>query len=315
MLRIPRFFWPSNFHDHSELYVDTLMLAKITKWTEPTKVWGEILEVFGSCGNIQAEKLAIKNECHHRDYPIVEIPIQMKNKINLSMFDQVDALVFSVMDSRSKAIGIAFSCEELDDGSFQAGVHVSNVTCFLEKDSSLDKYIYERATTIWLENTVYHMLPEEFKTQCTLYPATDKPCISVFWNVSANGQVSHKKFQQTIIKSCAVLTAYDMENIANGASAEEIQVYHGYTRENLVTTLKQMKEVAMLLKEKRTKHTLVDTMYGSTFFINTQTHEPVYMMVVDHEQMRTLFTEFTFFANFSIGEFIFDKFPHLAILR
>lgn len=313
-LKIPRVLWPKHFYYKPELYEKTLIVAEITEWTEPKKAWGKIVEVLGDCHSIHVEKLAIAKEFYLHDHAVLQFPIETQNKLDLSNSSRVESFVFSVIDPRFKSVQIAFSCEKLHTGNFEAGVHISDISSFVKKSSSLDEYIFQRASTLWLEGTAYQILPEDLRIQCSLFPNEDKPCISVFWEISPNGEVSNKRFKQTIINASALVSPFEIQNIAN-ETEEKFEVYNGYSRNCLFSTIKQMMTVAVLLKAKRTQNTILDVIYTSAFYINKQTGTPIHMTVVEHEQRRMIFSEFSFFANFLIGDFIFEKFPHLSILR
>lgn len=84
--------------------------------------------------------------------------------------DLRDECIFTIDPETAKDLDDAVSCKELPNGNLKVGVHISDVAFFLEEGSDLDKTVSKRATTIYLVNNTYHMLPLELCLQCSLLP-------------------------------------------------------------------------------------------------------------------------------------------------
>lgn len=103
--------------------------------------------------------------------------------------DLRDECIFTIDPETAKDLDDAVSCKELPNGNLKVGVHISDVAFFLEEGSELDKTVSQRATTIYLVNNTYHMLPVELCLQCSLLPG--KFCFvseilflcAVFWKL------------------------------------------------------------------------------------------------------------------------------------
>lgn len=290
------------------------MVGRITDEEQDGELSGTILEVLGSCGNILEEKIAIAEEYNLFRHEYLR-KIEPKEITNQN-FCRVNSFVFAIEDSRTKIVETAFSCKQLKNGRVEIAIHIANVAHYLEKDYTLDAHILQNACAVRLEDITFEMLPQELSTLCSLRPGTDKFTVSIFWEFEKNGNIINTRFAETIINPSALLTAQQMQNIAEVYwTDDDIKIYNGYAEDNLISAIQQMAPLAQLLQEKRIPNTLCTSLYNSVVFRNLRTHEPIQIMPLEQNSGRIVFTEFMFLANCTIGASIYEAFPNLAVLR
>lgn len=101
----------------------------------------------------------------------------------------------------------SYSCY-LIPGNYEIGVHISDVSYYLKENTPLDEAVARKATTIYLTDSVYHMLPRELCLMCSLLPGTDRLAFSVFWEMTPDNRIANYRFKRTILNSCVQL-AYE----------------------------------------------------------------------------------------------------------
>ena len=128
--------------------------------------------------------------------------------------DYRDILTFTIDPVDAKDFDDAISIRNLDNGNYEIGVHIADVSHFVKQDSILDKSAYERATSVYLPDRVNPMLPEKISNElCSLRPNEDKYTFSVVFQITNRGEIKHKWIGRTIIHSDHRFTYEDVQTI------------------------------------------------------------------------------------------------------
>lgn len=148
--------------------------------------------------------------------------------------DMRDVLTFTIDPDEAKDFDDALSLQILDTGNYQIGIHIADVTHYVQEQTSLDDEAYHRGTSIYLVDRVIPMLPERLSNElCSLRPNEDKLCMSVIVEMDPNAKVLRHKICRTVIRSDHRLTyrqAQDMldgQAIANQSLSQALQVLNG----------------------------------------------------------------------------------------
>ncbi len=116
--------------------------------------------------------------------------------------DMRNVLTFTIDPADAKDFDDALSFEVLEDGNYQVGVHIADVSYYVKPGSKVDDEAYEKATSIYLVDRVIPMLPEELCNDlCSLRPNEEKLCMSVVFTMTAAGEVLKYKICRTVICS------------------------------------------------------------------------------------------------------------------
>jgi DIS3-like exonuclease 2 len=99
--------------------------------------------------------------------------------------------IFTIDPATARDLDDALHCVKIDEDLYEVGVHIADVSYFVEEDSEIDKVAMERTTSVYLVQKVIPMLPRLLCEQlCSLNPNTDRLTFSVIWKMKSNGEVN-----------------------------------------------------------------------------------------------------------------------------
>ena len=128
--------------------------------------------------------------------------------------DMRDVLTFTIDPDEAKDFDDALSFQLLDNGNYQIGIHIADVTHYVEEQTALDEEAYHRGTSIYLVDRVIPMLPERLSNElCSLRPDEDKLCMSVIVEMDEEAKVLKHKICRTVIRSNYRLTYRQAQDI------------------------------------------------------------------------------------------------------
>ncbi|CAF4908510.1 unnamed protein product [Pieris macdunnoughi] len=330
--RIPRLnisctFWPDNFYTDYKRYENTLFLATILEWHDTRFAMGRIVCNIGESGDMQSETKAIlaqtdldvtpfepdvKHLFPSLDYVIPEEEIKLRE-------DCRKLCIFSIDPSNCRDIDDAVSCRKLDNGNFEVGVHISDVSHFLTENTILDKKVAEKATTIYMVERAYHMLPDELCMLCSLFPGVDKLAFSVFWEITEDAQIQKTRFSKTIIHSCCQLAYEHAQDILDDKEESEAsfpEIYNGFKFLDILESLKNLGRISSILRERRFEGGAlrIDQLKVS-FHLSPTNSLPESFQIYESKQSHQLIEEFMLLANMAVANKIYEDHPKLAFLR
>jgi len=209
-------------------------IAKITEWPERAKnPIGEIIDVLGDVGDHQAEMHAILAEFN--------LPYQYPEQVNLEAekieadisADEIkkrrdfrDVPTFTIDPVDAKDFDDALSLQKLENGNWEVGVHIADVTHYVRPGSILEEEAYDRATSVYLVDRVVPMLPERLSNFiCSLRPKEEKLCFSTVFEITDDGKVVNSWVGRTVIYSDRRFTyeeAQDIIETGKGDFADEV---------------------------------------------------------------------------------------------
>lgn len=222
---------------------------KIIEWTEKMKnPIGEIVDILGFAGENETEQHAILEEFElpYKFPEIVEkeaktIPAGINSQEIAKRKDLRNVLTFTIDPIDAKDFDDAISYRILKNGNFEIGVHIADVSHYIQPKSILDKEAYLRGTSVYLVDRVVPMLPETLSNNlCSLRPNEDKLTFSVFFEFDAkNYDVVSHSFYKTIICSDRRFHYDEVQEILDNEKGD------------LSQELKQINEITQSIREKR----------------------------------------------------------------
>ncbi|KFB51630.1 AGAP007395-PA-like protein [Anopheles sinensis] len=225
---------------------------------------------------------------------------------------------FTIDSASARHLDDALSCKILENGNYEIGVHISDVTYFLREQSELDELAKLRATSIYMVDSVYRMLPEQLCDLCSLLPGQEKLTFSVFFEIFPDGTVINTRFARSVINSCAKLSYENAQIMINSAkgegSSENViqQIFHGYTVQSLSLILSQVHSIAVKLRQRRIEKGFLELDQSRlTFWIDTATGCP---MEYDQNKLTT-FDVLMVLANTSAAQAIQGALSSSALIR
>lgn len=332
--RIPRLLidtsvWPSPIHlrdgtkESKELFY-----ALLPSWENFKLPKGILKGVLGESGeiNTETEGILIAHDIQERPYPEdidQYFPPQFSVEDELKYRkDFRKHCIFSIDPPTARDLDDALSCVPLPNGNFEIGIHISDVSYFVKQGTPLDEIAERLATSVYLTQKVYHMLPPALTMMASLLPGTDKLAVSITLEMTPDANVISHSFSQSIIHSCAQLhyahaqIFLENPNKKDWDESEFPTVYNGYTINDCATAVSHLHKLAAVMRERRfSSGALAINQPKLSFEIDRATCEPLsYSLYILHES-NWLIEEFMLLANTMVAEHLKTHFPTTAMLR
>ncbi|WP_299578567.1 ribonuclease R [uncultured Sunxiuqinia sp.] len=277
-------------------------IAKITEWPQKAKnPFGEIIEVLGDVGDHQTEMHAILAEF---DLPIrfpenvlkaaERIPEEITPEEIKNRRDMRDVVTFTIDPADAKDFDDALSVRKLDNGLWEVGIHIADVSHYVRPNTILDDEAYSRATSVYLVDRVVPMLPERLSNGvCSLRPDEDKLCYSAVFHLDDQANVSGQWFGRTVIHSNKRFSYEEAQEI--------IETGEGDLKDEVLT----LQKLAVELRNSRFKHgSLAFDRVEVKFEIEEETGKPLSVYFKESKESNKLIEEFMLLANQKVAEFI-----------
>lgn len=330
-MRVYKMDWPSSLQNADEKEVlNVLYYAKLESWTNTKYGVGCITKEVGKNGDVEVETKAIllENDLDvtpygaemDKFYP--SVPFKIPQTEISKRVDYRDKCVFTIDPLTAKDLDDALSCEELDNGNVKIGVHISDVSYFLKPDNDLDKAAAFKATSIYMVESVYHMLPKNLCMMCSLLPGLDRLSFSVFWEMTRQGEVVSSEFRKTVINSCTQLAYEHAQEMLEACDDQELDctkfpaILHGYKLSYLTRLVKILQSIALQLRQKRFHNgALRIDQPKLSFKLNPQTSLPESFTIQQLQDSNKLIEEFMLLANITVAQHLYQNLPQTAFLR
>lgn len=294
------------------------VVVEIVLWgTEHQAPEGKVIENLGQGGLHHTEIHAILAEydlpsqfakevedyANAIDTSIQEVEIKKRR-------DFRDTLTFTIDPKDAKDFDDALSFKVLDNGSYEIGIHIADVSHYLKENSVLDEEAYQRATSVYLVDRVVPMLPEILSNQaCSLRPHEEKYTFSAVFELDDKGQILNQWFGRTVICSQERFAYEEAEQILSTQEAlipEEISIRgEAYTvSEQVVEALLTMNALAKQYRAKRMASGAISFDKEEVRFNLDADNEPLGVYYKRSGQSNKLIEEFMLLANRKVAEYI-----------
>ena len=277
------------------------VLVNITGWEpEDKNPTGEILEVLGQPGEHAAEMNSIIEEF---GLPL-KFPKSVKKALetlSASIPDEEkrrrrdfrDITTFTIDPADAKDFDDALSLKKLDNGNWEIGVHIADVSHYVTENSPIDKEAAARATSVYLVDRVIPMLPEALSNDaCSLNPNEDKLCFSAVFEMNESAEIKHQWFGKTIINSKRRFNYEEVQEIIEGkedALNKEIHTVNGLAKK---LRAKRMNEGSIAFEKTEIK------------FVLDKEGNPIDVKFMEANDSHRLIEDFMLLANRKVAELI-----------
>jgi ribonuclease R len=213
-------------------------VAKVVDWNPGTKnPVGEIISVLGDPGLHETEMHAILAEFelpYHFDEEVEldaeKIPAEITDNDIKSRRDFRNVPTFTIDPADARDFDDALSLQHLDNGNWEVGVHIADVTHYVKPGSLTEEEARQRATSVYLVDRVVPMLPERLSNDiCSLSPGKDKLTYSAVFEIDDKSQVLNEWFGRTLINSdrrFSYAEAQEIIDTGEGDMKEQMIVLH-----------------------------------------------------------------------------------------
>ena len=276
-------------------------VVRIIEWPEEAKnPMGEVIDILGTAGQNNAEMHAILAEFGlPYKYPQAvekaaeKISDQISKEEIAKREDFRGVTTFTIDPKDAKDFDDALSARLLENGHWEVGVHIADVTHYVKTESLIDREAFSRATSVYLVDRTIPMLPERLCNQlCSLRPNEEKLCFSAIFELNSHAEVVKSHIARTIIKSDRRFTYEEAQQV--------IETGEGDYKEELLA----LNGLAQQLRERRFKQGAINfDRYEVKFEIDEQGKAlSVYFKIA--KEANKLVEEFMLLANRTVAEFV-----------
>ena len=303
------------------------VLVRITQWTSrANSPYGVVEKILGKPGEHNTEIHAILAEYGlPSEFPqeveayAQQLDTTIKEEEIARRRDMRGVLTFTIDPRDAKDFDDALSFRVLEDGNFEVGVHIADVSHYVQPGTILDDEAYQRATSVYLVDRVVPMLPEVLSNfACSLRPEEEKYTFSAIFELSPQAEVRNVWLGRTVIRSDArfayeeaqaVIEAFDtsyMEVPSDFVMPEEISIRPegSYTvSKEIVEALLSLNAMAEILREKRMRAGAISFDKLEVKFFLDENNNPLGVYTKESKEANKLIEEFMLLANRKVAEY------------
>ena len=292
--------------------------VNITDWPENSKnPFGKITQVLGKPGDHNTEIHSILLE--------YGLPYKFENEVekdasNLSLEitkeeiskrrDMRQDLTFTIDPKDAKDFDDALSFTKLKNGNYEIGIHIADVSYYVQPNTILDKEAYNRATSVYLVDRVVPMLPEILSNgACSLRPNEEKLTFSAVFEINENAQILNEWFGRTVTysdKRFAYEEAQTIIETEKNFIPENISITNEsyYVPDTIVEATLKLNKLAKILRKKRMKEGAISFDRVEVKFNLDENANPTGVFFKESKDANKLIEEFMLLANRKVAEFI-----------
>ena len=299
------------------------VLVSLEDWPEKAdSPYGKILKVLGKPGDHQTEIHSILAE-YGLPYEFPHEVEEFASKIDTSISaeeiakrrDMRETLTFTIDPKDAKDFDDALSFQVLDNGLYEIGIHIADVSHYVQPDTVLDEEAYERGTSIYLVDRVVPMLPEVLSNfACSLRPHEEKFTFSAVFQLNDKAEVKNQWFGRTVTYSDARF-AYEeaqaiIETKSNNIPEEVSLTGEAYTADqSIADAILKLDDLAKIMRSKRMSQGAISFDKVEVKFNLDEENNPVGVFFKSSKDANKLIEEFMLLANKKVAEFVGKKSP------
>jgi ribonuclease R len=299
------------------------VVVTLEEWPEKAdSPFGKITQVLGKPGEHHTEIHSILAQ-YGLPHEFPEEVEEYANNIDTSIKEEEikkrrdlrDILTFTIDPADAKDFDDALSFRELENGNIEVGIHIADVSHYLEPDTILDEEAYQRATSIYLVDRVVPMLPEVLSNNaCSLRPNEEKYTFSAIFELDSKGHVKQQWFGRTVTNSNARFAYEEAQHIIEtqeGLIPLEISIQdREYTvSEDIVKAVVTLDDLAKKMRSRRMREGAISFDKVEVKFQLNEENEPTGVFFKTSKEANKLIEEFMLLANRKVAEFIGKKSP------
>lgn len=284
------------------------VVVELTKYGgDNKKPEGKIVEIIGHVNDPGTDIMSIVKGY---DLPI-EFPEKVLNQAERVAKDVSTADMAGRMNIRDwQMVTIdGEDAKDLDDAisltkegeNYKLGVHIADVTNYVQEKSALDREAYKRGTSVYLVDRVIPMLPHILSNGiCSLNEGEDRLALSCIMTINDKGNVVDYRIAETVICVDRRMTYTSVKKILEEQDEEECKKY-----EEFVPMFQMMEKVAGILREKRKKRGSIDFDFPETKMVLDEQGKPIELKPYDRNVATKIIEDFMLLANETVAEHYF----------
>lgn len=280
------------------------VVAIITEWPKQAEnPFGKVIQVLGKPGDDKVEMQSILAET---EFPLsfsakaekeaTKISEKIPDQEIIRRRDFRSIFTITIDPEDAKDFDDAISLKKLPGGHWEVGVHIADVSYYVQPDSAIDQEAYERGTSVYMVGRTIPMLPERLSNElCSLQPDQDKLCFSAVFEMDDSGKIFSEWFGKTIIHSDRRFSYEEVQQIIEseeGEYAEEIKIFN---------------QLATKLREERMRKGSINFETQEVRFRLDEAGKPLGIYLREMKDANKLIEDLMLLANRKVAEWIDKK--------
>ncbi|HEX9825097.1 MAG TPA: ribonuclease R [Flavobacteriaceae bacterium] len=299
------------------------VLVSLEEWPEKAdSPYGKVIKVLGKPGEHNTEIHSILSEYglpYEFPYEVEEFTNTLDTSITQNEVadrrDMRDVLTFTIDPKDAKDFDDALSFRDFNNGLYEIGIHIADVSHYVKENTILDEEAYQRATSVYLVDRVVPMLPEILSNNaCSLRPQEEKYTFSAIFHINDKAEVKNQWFGRTVIYSDARF-AYEeaqtiIESKSNNIPKDVSLTGDAYqTSQPIADAILKLDELAKIMRKDRMKNGAISFDKVEVKFDLNSEANPIGVYFKTNKDANKLIEEFMLLANKKVAEFIGKQSP------
>lgn len=287
--------------------------VKLTHWKNPLSApFADIVETLGRAGDHETEMQAIiRSGGHSESFPeevaaagralyerraeIFASAIEDSKATPPRRRDMRDRTTMTIDPVDAKDFDDAISFHPLENGNYEIGIHIADVSHYVREDDTIDKEAQKRGTSIYLVDRVIPMLPEELSNDlCSLRPNEDRLAFSAVFEMSTDGTVHNEWYGQTIIHSNKRFSYEEAQQVLDTKSGPMLE------------ELSTLMDIGRLLRKERYQEGAIAFDQPEVKFELDQTGKPIRVYAKVRTETMLMIEDYMLLANRRVAEFVYN---------
>ena len=265
---------------------------------------GNVVQILGHALDPGVDILSVvfQHEAHY-EFPqevfeqIENIETEVDQKEASRRVDLRNETIVTIDGDDAKDLDDAISLKKLENGNYYLGVHIADVSYYVQENTPLDKEALDRGTSIYLVDRVIPMLPHKLSNGiCSLNPHVDRLTISCFMEITSEGEVVDHEILETVINSTERMTYNNVNAILAGDEVLQEKYSH------VVDLFFLMQELALILQNKRDDRGAIDFDTNEAKVIVDKKGKPVDVILRQRGQSDRIIESFMLAANETVAK-------------
>lgn len=289
------------------------VVVELLEWPENSKnPFGKITKVIGKPGEHETEIHSILYEYglpYEFPYEVQKEANQLSTEITQAEIsirkDIRGVTTFTIDPADAKDFDDALSFRVLENGNYEVGVHIADVTHYLTENTILDKEAYKRATSVYLVDRVVPMLPEILSNEvCSLRAHEDKLTFSAIFEINNKAKIVHQWFGKTVMHSDKRFTYEQAQQIIEKGVDKSILENNEVKSIEISEAILKLNDLAKILRNERISKGAITFDKIEVKFRLDEKANPIGVYFKESKDSNKLIEEFMLLANKKVAEFI-----------